>query len=119
MGASPERTGYVTSLATITIIAIQGLPTSEFDIMHMHGLYWKWIKKAVDLILAGITSLFVLLRMRGDGAITSTEQVCFQLVVAVILLAWNLNESRVKINYIVNGWHPEGCNNFLRDTYYI
>ena len=101
MGASPERTGYVTSLATITIIAIQGLPTSEFDIMHMHGLYWKWIKKAVDLILAGITSLFVLLRMRGDGAITSTEQVCFQLVVAVILL----NECRVKINDIVNGWH--------------
>ena len=62
---------------------------------------YEWIKKAVDLILAGITSLFVLLRMRGDGAITSTEQVCFQLVVAVILL----NECRVKINDIVNGWH--------------
>ena len=119
VGASQERTGYVTSLATFTVIAIHGLPSGDFDLMHMHGLYWKWIKEAVDLILAGITSLFVLLRMRGDGAITSTEQVWVQLVVAVILLAWNLNESRLKINYIVNGWHPEGCNNFLRDTYYI
>ena len=73
----------------------------------------------MDLILAGITSLFVLLRMRGGGAITSTEQVWVKLVVAVIFLVWNLNESRVKINYIVNGWHPERCNNFLRDTYYI
>ena len=119
VGASQERTGYITSLATFTILAIHALPTGDFDLTHMHGLYWKWVKEAVDLIMAGITCLFVLLRMRGDGAITSTEQCWVQIVVAAILLAYNLNECRIKMNYIFNGWHPEGCNNFHRDTYYI
>ena len=119
VGASQERTGYATSLATFTVIVVHGLPSGEFDLMHMHGLYWAWVKEAVDLILAGIISLFVLLRMRGDGSITETEQFWVQLAVGLFLLVWNLNECRVKMNYIVNSWHPEGCNNFLKDTYYI
>ena len=119
VGASQERTGYATSLATFTVIVVHGLPSGEFDLMHMHGLYWAWVKEAVDLILAGIISLFVVLRMRGDGSITETEQWWVQLAVGLFLLVWNLNECRVKMNYIVNSWHPEGCNNFLKDTYYI
>ena len=41
VGARQERTGYVTFLATFTVIAIHGLPTGKFDLMHMHGLYWN------------------------------------------------------------------------------
>ena len=47
------------------------------------------------------------------------SQLSFQVIAGAILLTWNLNEWRLKMNHIVTGWHPEGCNNFLRDTYYV
>ena len=78
VGASQERTGYLASIATLTVIVIHGLPSGEIGLQHLDSLYWTWVKEAADLILAGIISMFVILRMRGDGSLTEHEQVWVQ-----------------------------------------
>ena len=117
-----ERSGYIANIVSASIIYLVRIPTGMISLKQMNPNYWKMLTEALNTILAGFISFFVLVRLRADGILSIRDQRRLEFVVALCLVLFNfsqklhtkaLKEQTVITDTVVES--KETCDNFVYD----
>lgn len=112
---SQERCGILGSIVTSCCITIMKMPNSLWGSAENNHFLTDKIRQSSELILFGIVSLFLILRFRADGTLTTGEQRRCEYAVGLIMCVFNFYHSRITENAIYENRYTTTCDNFLED----